>query len=61
MKFVPYESRIKAGEILANFILKNDTKLYNLINEKSDSFITFAIPNGGVHVVEGFCSKLKIY
>ena len=60
MKFVPYESRIKAGEILANFILENDTTLYNLINEKSDSVISFAIPNGGVPVVEGFCSKLEI-
>ena len=60
MKFVPYESRIKAGEILADFILENDTTLYNLINEKPDSFISFAIPNGGVSVVEGFCSKLKI-
>jgi predicted phosphoribosyltransferase len=60
MKFVPYESRIKAGEILADFISENDTTLYNLINEKSDSFISFAIPNGGVPVVEGFCSKLKI-
>jgi predicted phosphoribosyltransferase len=60
MKFVPYESRIKAGEILADFILENDTTLYNLKNEKSDSFISFAIPNGGVPVVEGFCSKLKI-
>ena len=60
MKFVPYESRIKAGEILADFILEKDTTPYNLINEKSDSFISFAIPNGGVPVVEGFCSKLKI-
>ena len=60
MKFVPYESRIKAGELLAEFILENDTTLYNLINEKSDSFISFAIPNGGVPVVEGFCNKLKI-
>ena len=60
MKFVPYESRIKAGEILADFILENDTTLYDLINEKSDIFISFAIPNGGVPVVEGFCSKLKI-
>jgi predicted phosphoribosyltransferase len=60
MKFVPYESRIKAGEILTIFISENDTTLYNLINEKPDSFISFAIPNGGVPVVEGFCSKLKI-
>jgi len=60
MKFVPYESRIKAGEILANFISENDTTLYKLVNEKSDRFISFAIPNGGVPVVEGFCRKLKI-
>jgi predicted phosphoribosyltransferase len=60
MKFVPYESRIKAGEILADFISENDIMLYSLINEKPDSFISFAIPNGGVPVVEGFCSKLKI-
>ncbi len=60
MKFVPYESRIKAGEILADFISENDKALYNLIKKNSDSFISFAIPNGGVPVVEGFCSKLKI-
>ncbi|TKJ20147.1 MAG: phosphoribosyltransferase [Promethearchaeota archaeon Loki_b31] len=60
MKFVPYESRIKAGEILADFILENDTTRYNRINKKPDSFISFAIPNGGVPVVEGFCRKLKI-
>jgi len=60
MKFVPYESRIEAGEILADFISENDKTLYNLINEKPDCFISFAIPNGGVPVVEGFCSKLKI-
>jgi len=60
MKFVPYESRIKAGEILVDFILENDTTLINLLNKNSDSFISFAIPNGGVPIVEGFCSKFKI-
>lgn len=60
MKFVPYESRIKAGEILADFVSESDATLYNRINKRLDGFISFAIPNGGVPVVEGFCRKLKI-
>ena len=55
MSFLPYESRYKAGEILADY-LKND---YSMEVNNSNS-IAFAIPNGGVPVEEGFCNRLDI-
>lgn len=60
MKSRQYESRFKAGEFLAEFI-KNEAKvLNNLINQDSNYFFCFAIPNGGISVSEGFCSKFNI-
>ena len=58
MTFIPYESREKAGELLANFILHKKSTLFNLIQENSKNFFVFTIPNGGVPVAEGFCQKL---
>ncbi|MFX1392793.1 MAG: phosphoribosyltransferase [Promethearchaeota archaeon] len=54
MKFESYESRIKAGEILAELVKEN------LILEEPKNYFCFAIPNGGVPVAEGFCSKFNI-
>ena len=61
MNFEKYESRIRAGMFLAEFIKKKDFILYEQIVENSKEFICFAIPNGGVPVVEGFCSVFKIH
>ncbi len=60
MKFERFDSRFKAGEILAELIKEKDIELYDSIVKKSNNFFCFAIPNGGVPVAEGFCSKLKI-
>ena len=60
MKFIPYESRTKAGEILAEFILNRNQELKKVIEKKKEKVFLFAIPNGGVPVAEGFCSILKI-
>ena len=60
MRFRQYESRFKAGEFLAEFV-KNEAKvLNNLINQDSNYFFCFAIPNGGISATEGFCSKFNI-
>lgn len=55
MSFLPYESRYKAGEILADYLKNN----YPIEVNKSNS-IVFAIPNGGVSVAEGFCNTFDI-
>jgi putative phosphoribosyl transferase len=55
MSIIPYESRYKAGEILADYLQDN----YSIELDNSNS-IVFAIPNGGVPVAEGFCSSLDI-
>jgi predicted phosphoribosyltransferase len=60
MKFVKYESRFKAGEILADFVLNTSNIFKNLSNDKEKKVFCFAIPNGGVSVTEGFCSRLMI-
>ncbi|TFG18668.1 MAG: phosphoribosyltransferase [Promethearchaeota archaeon] len=60
MKFERYDSRFKAGEILAELIKEKDIELYNSILKNSKNFFCFAIPNGGVPVAEGFCSKFNI-
>ena len=59
-KFRRYDSRFQAGEILAKLINQQNPVLYNQIKEKSKNFFCFAIPNGGMPVAEGFCSKFKI-
>jgi predicted phosphoribosyltransferase len=60
MKMIPYESRQKAGEILAEFILEKNNEFYNKIKNNSQDYFLYAIPNGGVPVAEGFCQTLKI-
>jgi len=60
MKLIPYESRLKAGVILAELILNRGESLAKKIIQNSNNFFCFAIPNGGVPVVEGFCRKLNI-
>jgi putative phosphoribosyl transferase len=60
MKVIPYESRFSAGEIVANLLIRKNESIHEELIKKSDKFIAFAIPNGGVPVAEGFCSVLKI-
>jgi len=60
MGFERYESRFQAGEILAEEIKQKNEDLYNLIIRNTSQFFCFAIPNGGVPVVEGLCSKFDI-
>lgn len=57
MKFVRYKSRIEAGILLLEFIKHENERLYYFINENKDKCFCFAIPNGGVPVTEGFCSR----
>jgi putative phosphoribosyl transferase len=60
MKFVPYDSRFKAGEILAEFILSQNPVIKKIISNNIERVFSFAIPNGGVPVAEGFCNVLNI-
>ncbi|MFX1557900.1 MAG: phosphoribosyltransferase [Promethearchaeota archaeon] len=60
MTFKRYSSRTQAGKFLAKFILDKDQTLCNNLKSTPDLFFTFAIPNGGVPVAEGFCSYLNI-
>ena len=60
MNFIPYESRFKAGEILAEFILSQNPVIKKIISNKIEKVFLFAIPNGGVPVAEGFCNILNI-
>lgn len=58
--FTKYESRFKAGKILAEFLRRKNKILYNTIFENPKIFFSYAIPNGGIPVAEGFCSTLNI-
>jgi predicted phosphoribosyltransferase len=60
MKFLPYESRIKAGEILAEFILGQNPEFKKILENRTEKIFLFTIPNGGVPVAEGFCKVLNI-
>jgi len=60
MKFIPYESRFRAGEILAEFVLSQNPVIKKIISSKIEKVFLFAIPNGGVPVAEGFCNVLNI-
>ncbi|MFX1487966.1 MAG: phosphoribosyltransferase [Promethearchaeota archaeon] len=60
MSFQKYKSRNQAGIILAEFILSRDKQISDLLLEKRSNFYCFAIPNGGVPVTEGFCSRLSL-
>ncbi len=60
MKFVRYQSRFEAGVLLAEYINHKNKHLNNFILENKDKCLCFAIPNGGVPVTEGFCSKFDV-
>lgn len=60
MKFVRYESRLKAGELLVEFIENKLKALKDQLFNNKTLFFCFAIPNGGVPVTEGFCSKYNL-
>ena len=60
MKFVRYQSRFEAGVLLTKYIKEKNKDLNDLILENRDKFFCFAIPNGGVPVTEGFCSKFNM-
>jgi predicted phosphoribosyltransferase len=60
MAFKRYKSRIDAGILLAEFILDQIDSLSEDFKSGLEQFFTFAIPNGGVPVAEGFCSYLNI-
>ncbi|MFX0027875.1 MAG: phosphoribosyltransferase [Candidatus Hermodarchaeota archaeon] len=60
MNPIKYESRLIAGEILADFIKANDYTIYDKLKQDFENFFCYAIPNGGVPVVEGFCSQFKV-
>ncbi|MFW9865474.1 MAG: phosphoribosyltransferase [Candidatus Thorarchaeota archaeon] len=60
MSFQKYKSRNQAGKILAEFILSKDKQISDLLLNKKADFYCFAIPNGGVPVTEGFCSRLPL-
>ncbi len=59
MGFERYESRFQAGEILAGEIKRKNEDLYDFIIKNPNQFFCFAIPNGGVPVVEGLCSQFN--
>lgn len=60
MQFQKYQSRIKAGEILAEEIKDKNKQLYSQMIEDPANFFCFAIPNGGVACAEGFCSHFNM-
>ncbi|KKM07144.1 hypothetical protein LCGC14_1736890 [marine sediment metagenome] len=60
MRILKYESRFKAGEILAEFIKSENKTIKEKIKGDSNQFFCFAIPNGGVPITEGFCSQFNL-
>jgi len=60
MVFERYETRVKAGENISDFIKAKDIELFNYIKENRENNICYAVPNGGVPVTEGFCSCFNI-
>ncbi|TFG15389.1 MAG: phosphoribosyltransferase [Promethearchaeota archaeon] len=60
MGFERYESRFQAGEILTELIKKQNESLFDSILQNPGNYFCFAIPNGGVPVAEGWCSKFNI-
>ncbi|MFX1470475.1 MAG: phosphoribosyltransferase [Promethearchaeota archaeon] len=60
MSFQKYESRFKAGEKLTEFIEAENKSLKEDISNNSNQYFCYAIPNGGVPVTEGFCSKYNL-
>jgi len=60
MDFERYESRFQAGEILTELIKKEIEPIFNSILKNSEKYFCFTIPNGGVPVAEGLCSKFNV-
>ena len=60
MSFVRYQSRFEAGVLLTDYIKQENKDLNDFILENKDDCFCFAIPNGGVPVTEGFCSKFNV-
>jgi len=60
MKLIRYESRFRAGELLAEFIKNRISTIKDHFFDNKSLFFCFAIPNGGVPVTEGFCSKYNL-
>ncbi|TXT54012.1 MAG: putative phosphoribosyl transferase [Promethearchaeota archaeon] len=60
MVFERYDSRFEAGTRLAKEIEDKNKLLYQKLKENPSNFFCFAIPNGGVPVAEGFCSKFNL-
>ncbi len=56
-----YESRLKAGKILYEYLKDKNEVLYNQISQSPNDYFCYAIPNGGVPVSEGFCAQLNIF
>ena len=60
MSLIPYESRIKAGELLVQFVLKTHSEIFHDLKVNSEDIFVFTIPNGGIPVAEGFCKILNL-
>ncbi|UCC20323.1 MAG: phosphoribosyltransferase [Promethearchaeota archaeon] len=60
MQFHKYKSRFQAGEILTEFIKNVNSALESHIKSNPNQYFCFAIPNGGVPVTEGFCTRFKL-
>jgi len=58
--FQKYQSRLKAGEILAELIKDKNQQIYNEILRNNNQYFSYAIPNGGIPVAEGFCSHFNL-
>lgn len=60
MAFERYESRLEAGNRVADQIENKNETFANKIHSNPENFFCFAIPNGGVPVAEGFCEKFNL-
>ncbi|MEJ2252297.1 MAG: phosphoribosyltransferase family protein [Candidatus Lokiarchaeota archaeon] len=60
MNYPKYPSRERAGKILAQYLEKENNTLFHKVNNNPNFGFSFAIPNGGIPVAEGFCNSLKI-
>ncbi|MFX1455446.1 MAG: phosphoribosyltransferase [Promethearchaeota archaeon] len=56
-----YKSRTEAGKRIVEFILEQNSEFYTQILNNQEDFFCYCIPNGGVSVAEGFCSRLNLY
>jgi predicted phosphoribosyltransferase len=60
MQLPKYKTRFRAGEKLAEFLIEKNPHIYKQILKNQKEFFCFAIPNGGVSVTEGFCSRFNL-